>query len=241
MTTEMTNEGTNEATQNETTQDVDIDTTNNTPEPTPEVKQEVKEPVDYSWVPAKFLKDGEPDWQSMSKSYTALEKKLGSKGAMAPDTIDAYDYQAKVEISPEFKEKALKEGKLSAEQYKWVASQYEQLLDIATPTAEKAEAVLRERWGDEFESKAMRAMKAYEVFVPSHISIEEIGNNPIILDILAQVGTELGEDTSPRKPAAAQVGTTKEDIFKLMNEKDYYRNKDKQNLVAEWYAKNAGK
>lgn len=231
-------EVTNEEVTNEEVVNEEVDT--GTPEPTEPVKEEVT-PVDYSWVPPKFLKDGNPDWESLTKSYTALEKKLGSKGALAPDSIDAYDYQAKVEISPEFKEKALKEGKLSPEQYKWVASQYEQLLDIATPTAEKAEAVLRERWGDEFEVKAQRAIRAYEVFVPSNISIEEIGNNPIILDILAQVGSELAEDTSPRKPGAVKVGTTKEDIFKIMNEKDYYRSKDKQNLVAEWYAKNAGR
>lgn len=231
----------NEVTQNEevTNEEVvneEVDT--GTPEPTEPVKEEVT-PVDYSWVPAKFMKGDEPDFAAMAKSYISLEKKLGSKGALAPDSVDAYDYTPKYELPTEWKEKALTEAKLSPEQFKWVASQYESLLDAASPSPEKAEAALKERWGDQFEVKARNAVKAYEVYVPSHISMEEIGNNPLILDILAQVGSELGEDTArQQRPAGPAQGLTKADIAKIMGSEEYYRDPKLRAQVEEWYAKN---
>ena len=205
----------------------------------PEVVEEPK----FDWVPAKFLRDGKPDFETMAKSYTTLEKKIGQKGAFAPESVDEYAYDPKsIQFDPEdnkaFKEFA-KEAGLSTAQYAAVLEKYEEVYSKNIETPEKAERYLKETWGDDYTQQAANARKAFETYVPSDIPIEAIGNNPYLLRVLAQIGSELHEDPTPSKAATKSgAGQSKADIQKLMSEPDYWKNASKQALVQEWYAKN---
>lgn len=217
--------------------------TTTTTEPEVKVEQKVEPKQEtYDWVPKKFLtKDGTPDFQAMSKSYLALEKRQGSK-SFAPETIDDYTFEGKMtydeETTKAFKEKAQKAG-LSTEQYKWVMGEYEEMLNQVSYTPERAESALKEAWGDSYTKNMQNAIRAYELYVPSNISIEEIGNNPAVIAILARVGADLSEDTTPAKSSQASTVVSKGEILKIMKEPDYYRNAEKQKMVTEWYQKNA--
>jgi len=198
---------------------------------------------DLSWVPAKFLRDGKPDFQNLAKSYQSLEKKIGTKGNFAPDSVDAYEYTPKsIQLDEEsnkaFKEDALKAG-LTPAQYQWALEQYEKAHEQTTDTPEKAKAYLEKQWGDDYDKNVQNAINAFETYVPSHIPIEVIGNNPFIIDILSRIGSELGEDVTPVRSSGGAVGQSKDDIQKLMGEPDYWKNSKKQAQVAEWYAKNS--
>lgn len=219
--------------------------------PTVEVQPEIhtpaddKQPIeskDYSWVPAKFLRDGQPDFEAMTKSYTSLEKKIGQKGAFAPESVDEYVYEPKsiqldAEANKAFKQFA-KDNGLSTKQYAAVLEQYEQAVGQVAETPEKAKAHLTEAWGKDFDLHASNAKLAYETYVPSDIPIEAIGNNPYLLRVLANIGAELREDPTATKGAATASGTSIDEIRQLMGDKDYYKNDQKQALVAEWYSKN---
>lgn len=205
--------------------------------------EDIGDVEDLSWVPAKFLRDGKPDFQNLAKSYQSLEKKIGTKGNFAPESVDAYEYTPKSimlddESNKAFKEDALKAG-LTPTQYQWALEQYEKAYEQTTDTPEKAKAYLEKQWGKDYDKNVQQAIKAFETYVPSHIPIEVIGNNPFVIDILSRIGSELGEDVMPVRSSAGAVGQSKDDITKLMNEPDYWKNAKKQAQVSEWYAKNA--
>lgn len=201
------------------------------------------EQKDYSWVPAKFLRGGTPDFEAMTKSYTSLEKKIGQKGSFAPESIDDYEYEPQhIQLDPEsnkaFKQFA-KDAGLSTAQYAAVLEQYEQAVTQVAETPEKAKVHLEQAWGNDFEKHAANARLAYETYVPSDIPIEAIGNNPYLLRVLANIGAELREDPMPSTgQKGSSGGTSLADIQKLMGEKDYFKNDKKQTIVSEWYAKN---
>lgn len=212
-------------------------------ETTAKVDAPTEDGEDLSWVPAKFLRDGKPDFQNLAKSYQSLEKKIGQKGNFAPESIEAYEYTPKSitldeEANKAFKEDALQAG-LTPKQYQWALEQYEKAYEQTTDTPEKAKAYLEKQWGKDYEKNVQQAIKAFETYVPSHIPIEVIGNNPFVIDILSRIGGELGEDVTPVRSSAGATGQSKEDITKLMGEPDYWKNAKKQAQVSEWYAKNA--
>lgn len=212
---------------------------------TPEATTEpvVADAADYSWVPAKFLVDGEPDFQGLAKAHRALEKKIGSKGAMAPESIDEYTYTSKAfdfddELLGAMKAEAMSKG-ISKDQYEWMMSKYEDELISTAPTAERAQEYLQKAWGNDFEKNSMYARRAYEVYVPSDIPVDAIGNNPYVIDILARIGAELDEDSSPRVSTRPQPDT-QEVISSLIKDPNYYNsNKEGEALrerVSAYYA-----
>jgi len=210
----------------------------NTPvETTPEAKTD-----DYSWVPKKFMKDGGPDLQGLAKSYANLEKRLGSR-SLASEAIEDYVFETKhgfqydPEVSSAFKAEAQKMG-LSPEQYAWAMEKYEESVAGSTVTAEAAEKALRNDWGKSFDTNLSYARSAWEAFGPSDMDINEVGNNPAVLKILARVGAELGEDKPTARNATPSRGMTETQINEIINSKDYRANKEKQKLVSDWYEAN---
>jgi len=214
---------------------------------TPEVKTEVAAKPDYSHIPAKFLKaDGTPDDVAMSKSYLALEKKIGKQGSFAPESVDEYVHEAtKVQFDEEqhkaFKEEALKAG-LSTEQYQWMLSKYEDDVQRFLPSAEKTTEVLSAAWGDDFESNVKYANQAASVYVPSNVSREDILANPLALQILSRIGSEMREDTAPPVKSSGPSKITEDDIKAMMGDPDYYKNNERSKelnaKVDEYYRKN---
>lgn len=199
---------------------------------------------DYGWVPKKFLKDGKPDLQGLAKSYQNLEKRMGSK-SLASEAIEDYAYDSKhgfdydPEVSTQFKSEAQKAG-LSPEQYAWMMEKYESEVSRLSMTPDKAEQTLRQSWGKSFDTNLNYARQAWDAFGPSDISIDEVGNNPQVLKILARVGAELGEDKPSAKGAAPSRGMSEDDINEIIRSKDYTTNLKKQEQVRKWYEQHYG-
>lgn len=199
---------------------------------------------DYSWVPKKFLRDGKPDIQGLAKSYQSLEKRMGSK-SLASEAIEDYAFESKygfdydAETTSAFKSEAQKAG-LSPEQYAWVMEKYESEVDRIAMTPDKAEKTLRQTWGKSFDTNLNYARQAWEAFGPSDISIDEVGNNPQVLKILARVGAELGEDKPSARGASTGRGVSEEEINEVIRSKDYTTNLKKQEMVRKWYEQQYG-
>ncbi|WP_157272536.1 hypothetical protein [Azonexus hydrophilus] len=194
---------------------------------------------DYSWVPKKFLKDGKPDLQGLAKSYSNLEKRLGSR-SLASEAIEDYAFESKhgfqydPEVSTAFKSEAQKMG-VSPEQYAWMMEKYEEAVSTNTVTPEVAEKTLRESWGKNFDSNLNYARAAWDAFAPSDMDINEVGNNPAVLKILARVGAELGEDKPTARQASRPTAMTEDQINEIIRSKDYTTNLKKQEQVRKWY------
>lgn len=212
----------------------------------PEVVEEAKV-EDYSYVPKKYLKDGKPDFEGLSKAYSSLEKKLGQKGLIVPEDVAEYEYTPSSEAlfdseerTTAFKAEAQKAG-LSKEQYSFVMGQYENLMINMGFDAAASEAVLKQSWGDSYKANVKQAQRAFEEFAPSDISLDDpVLNHPTVVKLLARMGQELGEDTQAGVKGAAtrSGGMTHDDIKKVMAEPDYYNDQAKQKLVSDWYKKN---
>lgn len=206
-----------------------------------EAKPEVTED-DYSWVPKKFMKDGAPDMQGLAKSYANLEKRMGSR-SLASEAIEDYVFETKHGFQYDeashtaFKSEAQKMG-LSPEQYAWAMEKYEESVASTGTTAESAESSLRELWGKSFDRNLDYARSAWDAFAPSDMDINEVGNNPAVLKLLARVGAELGEDKPSKRAASPARGMTEEQITEIIRSADYRTSKTKQKQVSDWYEAN---
>jgi hypothetical protein len=200
----------------------------------------------------------------VAAAHAELEKKLGNAAARAPEKADDYkadavlakikeatgqDVKLDDAVSKEFREKAHAAG-LSQAQYEFVVEQYfaqvQTMVDASFDNAKvKAEAELVKAWGQStdaaFKANLAGAVKAFNAYAPEALRnpqvMDQIGNNPVVLQILANVGKELGEDTRPN--AGGQGGA---DIAALQNSEAYW-NKDHADharvvaKVSEYYAK----
>ena len=159
--------------------------------------------IDYSYVPEKFLnEDGKPDFEKLSKSYSALEKKLGAP-AETPESPDDYQYDFEYvdnldeEQFNEFKNAALEKG-ITKEQYSWIMSQFDSTIGQMTPSPDAAATQLQEVWGKDFEQNLSAANMAISAYLPEGYDIQQdptLGNNPIFAQIMAKIGAEMVEDS----------------------------------------------
>jgi hypothetical protein len=213
--------------------------------PAPTTAASTKE--DYSYVPAKFLKDGKPDFKTLVSSYSSIEKLVssGKRGAFAPPSADEYEFTPTADIpydeemTAAFKQEAHKAG-LSKDQYKWLMGQYERLVTQGQSSPEAVEAQLKEEWGSDYPRMLTNANRAWQVYGPSDVNLAdypELANNPIVAKLLARIGGELSEDTS--LPAGDSGGVSAKDVEKMMAEPDYWSNPEKQRRVTTWFSKNS--
>lgn len=227
--------------ENETTNTEEVVDQSEVVEP---VEKETATEEDYSWVPKKFIKNGEPDLQGLAKSYQSLEKRMGSK-SLASDSIEDYVFNASgnftydPEVSNAFKTEAQKMG-LSPEQYAWAMEKYEASVSGSIVTADVAEKDLRSTWGKNFDANLNAARAAWDTFAPSDMDINEVGNNTAVLKLLARIGAELGEDKPSNRGATRPTAMSEEQINEIIKSKDYRTDLKKQEIVRTWYEKQYG-
>jgi len=197
-------------------------------------------------VPSKFLKDGAPDYDALTKAYTELEKKIGSKVPVAD--VSEYDFQFQtadewdVEQLEAFKGQA-KEWGLSKDQFNNAMALYEQnitaVLDQYAPNAERAQVALQDQWGNDYGSNMKSAAHAIETFYPEALNDPELGSNPKFIKVMAEIGKQLKEDNAP---STVNTGTgaslSKLEVEALMARSDYTSNKEVQKQVRSWYESN---
>jgi hypothetical protein len=205
---------------------------------------------DYSWVPAKFMKNGLPDVALMAKSYTNLEKLAKGKGiANVPDSIDAYEYTPQgFDVDPEIlgnlKIQAIEKG-ITTDQYQWMMQQYEAEMGRFLPSPEKTHAYLTEAWGDRFDVMSENAKRAFNAYVPSDIPMEAVGNNPYLIDILSRIGADMAEDSTPSAGGSSSPRgrMSEEEKNAMMKDPEYGsgspKGKELFSAVEDWYKRNS--
>jgi hypothetical protein len=220
-----------------------------TPTETPDVEASSEESSDSATyeIPDKFMNDdGDVNIEALVKSYTNLEQKMGTK--IGAESIDEYDYefqhegvfQTEGEEFDAFRQQMLDLG-LSKDQYSGLMGIYEDttmdLIEQLAPTPERAQEALSEVWGDDFEANLQDARAAYDAFAPEDMDINTIGNNPEILQILANIGRLMHEDTGLNNGTAVpNSGLTELEVQEMMNRDDYWTNAEVQRQVAEYFA-----
>lgn len=201
---------------------------------------------DFSWFPTKYMKDGEPDVQNLAKAYQNLEKKLGQKvTSLAPESADEYDYTPDgIELDPEltsaFKNEA-KEAGLSTAQYEFIMKKYQDSVGRDMMTSERAVDMLKQSWGEaEFAGNLTNAQRAFDEFAPSDLSSNDPAlNHPSVLKLLARIGADLGEDSTPPR-SSKSAGLSQGEIEAMMMTDEYnVRGSETRQTVDSWFKKNS--
>lgn len=229
---------------------------------------EPNQTANYDWLPEKFIvktSDGlEVDpiesAKKMAASYDGLSKRLGT-GDIPPKDAESYtvDFGEKALMSfdefkaePENQEflKQAHELGMTEKQVQFVLGQYmERLPEIIQAgkdaTLEAAQSALNEVWKSEaeFTRNLQGAYKAFQHYASPEDKqlIDQIGNNPLVIKLLANIGKDLQEDDGIAKPQ----GINPDDAKALMRG-EAYRNPNHPDhkavhaRVREFYEKNYG-
>ena len=184
------------------------------------------EPGASDWLPEKYRVMGEDgklniegSARKLADAHTSLEKRLGSVGT-PPKTAD--EYEPKVEVEgfnwEEFKADPRMQGFMKTahakgitnDQMSFILGEYAQRAPelvggAAELDSEAASTQLREVWKTdaEFNKNIGLAFRAFNSLADDADKgrIDEIGNNPMVIRMLAKVGAEMQEDA----PAGGDV------------------------------------
>lgn len=175
------------------------------------------------WLPEKYqvknaegVLDVEASARKVAEAHKALEQRMGA-GEAPPKTAEEYAPKLEVEgfnfdefkadpASQTFLKAAHAKG-INNDQLSFILGEYyqrvpelvagAQALDSQTATAE-----LRKEWisDAEFKQNINNAFKAFNGYSTEaeKAQIDAIGNNPLVIRILARIGKEMGEDSPVR-------------------------------------------
>ena len=201
-----------------------------------------------NWLPEKYRvtgADGALDLaassRKMAEGYTALEKRVGT-GELPPKTPEEYSVKLEGVDDEQLQDimsdpamggflKGAHAKGLTNDQVGYVLGEY---LKVAPQLTEGAQQLdqqaatdeLRKEWTTDvaFSENLSLAQSAFKAFAPAadQDRINEIGNNPIVIRLLANIGKEMQEDSPAGNPIAAAVST---DIASLMRSEAYTNDK----------------
>ncbi|WP_427167692.1 hypothetical protein [Citrobacter koseri] len=202
------------------------------------------EPGATDWLPEKYRVVGddgklsiEGSARKLADAHTSLEKRLGSVGT-PPKTAD--EYEPKVEVEgfnwEEFKAdprmqsfmKAAHAKGITNDQMGFIIGEYAQRAaelvgGAAELDAEAATTQLREVWKTdaEFKKNIGLAYRAFNSLADDADKgrMDEIGNNPMVIRMLAKVGAEMQEDA----PAGGEVNLAEQQTIRDLMKSPAYR------------------
>lgn len=178
------------------------------------------EPGANDWIPEKYRVVGEDgklnvegSARKLADAYTHLEKRMGS-GDTPPKTADDYAPEVKAEgfnwdefkADPRmqsFMKSAHAKG-ITNDQMGFIISEYAQIAPelvngAAALDSEAATTQLRETWKTdaEFKKNIGLAFRAFNTLADDGDKggMDEIGNNPMVIRMLAKIGAEMQEDS----------------------------------------------
>ena len=194
--------------------------------------------------PEEFYVEGQPDLTKLSQSYKELSEKV-SKFQSVSD-INEYEFNFESPDSwdqdsfTEFKALAKDLG-LSKDQFSGAMKLYEQnvsqMLEKLAPSASTAQSILSKEWGNQFDANIKSASLAFHKFGQG-IDKSELGNNPVMYKLLANIGKHLSEDSlSSTVQSSPSTGYTKLQIQEMQQRPDYWTNPEVQRVVSDWYNK----
>jgi len=205
------------------------------------------EPGALDWLPEKYRVMGddgklniEGSARKLVDAHSSLEKRLGSVGT-APKTAD--EYAPKVEVEgfnwEDFKSDPRMQGFMKTahakgitnDQMSFIIGEYAQrapelVTGAAALDSEAASTQLRETWKTdaEFNQNIGLAFRAFNSLADESDRgrIDEIGNNPMVIRMLAKIGAEMQEDA----PAGGEVNPAEQQsIRELMKSPAYMDSK----------------
>lgn len=192
-------------------------------------------------IPEKFRttkEDGSIDYEtSMQKvlqSYSHLEKKIGT-GDLPPEKEDGYklDYSKfpeGVKIEPEREKGFLKSCHamgMTNKQVQGVMDRYAELitegLKVQGNQKQAAIDVLKKDWGENFDANVQAAQKGFLTYADEQdkANIDQLGNNPALLRLLAKIGKDIKEDSDVKGGGGSSI----EDVETLMRSVAYWDDK----------------
>lgn len=176
-------------------------------------------PDSYDWIAEKYhvkKEDGTFDLEAsarkVSEAYKHLEQRFGS-GDAPPKTADEYDIKVEADgfnfdefkADPEsqsFLKSAHAKG-MTNEQLNFVLSEFykrapQLVAGAAAMDADTASQELRNEWKNDadFKTNISAAYRAFNAYASEadKAKMNEIGNNPIVIRLLANIGREMKED-----------------------------------------------
>lgn len=197
------------------------------------------EPGANDWLPEKYRVMGEDgklniegSARKLADAHTSLEKRLGSVGT-PPKTADEYAPEVKMDgfnweefkADPRmqsFMKTAHAKG-ITNEQMGFILGEYAQrapelVNGAAELDSEAATAQLREVWNTdaEFNKNIGLAFRAFNSLADDADKgrIDEIGNNPMVIRMLAKVGAEMQEDVPEGGDVNLEEQQTIRDLMK---------------------------
>lgn len=179
--------------------------------------------------------DLEQSARKLSEGYSHLEKRLGT-GDIPPRAADQYNVDLQSELytfddfkqDPEnrqFLDKAHQLG-MTQKQVELVLSEYAKRLPELVQVGkelniEEAYQTLSQVWQNqtEFNSNLRHAYQAFQRYAAAEDlqHIDQIGNNPIVIKILANIGKTLQEDTA----ISRSQGFQQQSVKQLMSSEAY--------------------
>ncbi|MGG2141711.1 hypothetical protein [Symbiopectobacterium sp. RP] len=202
-----------------------------------------QQPGATDWLPEKYRvvgEDGtlniESSARKLADAHTHLEKRLGS-GDAPPKTAD--EYAPKVDAEgfnwDEFKADPQMQGFLTSahakgltnDQLSFVLGEYMQRVPelvggAAQRDQEAASTALREVWKTdaEFNKNIGLAYRAFNSLADEADKgrIDEIGNNPMVIRMLARIGGEMQEDS----PAGSDINLEEQQTIRDLMKSDAY-------------------
>lgn len=203
------------------------------------------EPGANDWIPEKYrvmgeggILDIEGSARKLADAYSHLEKRMGS-GDTPPKTAD--EYAPKVEVEgfkwDEFKAdprmqsfmKSAHAKGITNDQMGFILGEYAQLAPelvngAAALDSEAATTQLREVWKTdaEFNKNIGLAFRAFNSLTDEgdRGRIDEIGNNPMVIRMLAKIGAEMQEDA----PAGADSNPAEQQTIRDLMKSEAYMN-----------------
>ncbi|ELN2738922.1 hypothetical protein [Pluralibacter gergoviae] len=195
------------------------------------------------WLPEKYRvmgADGKVDIagsaRKLADAHTSLEKRLGSVGT-PPKTADDYTPDVKAEgfnwdefkADPRmqsFMKTAHAKG-ITNDQMSFILGEYAQRAPelangAAELDAEAASTSLREVWKTdaEFKQNLSLAHRAFTSLAGPGDDIDAIGNNPMVIRMLAKVGAEMQEDA----PAGGDINLAEQQSIRDLMKSPAYMN-----------------
>ncbi|WP_142478407.1 hypothetical protein [Klebsiella oxytoca] len=203
------------------------------------------EPGANDWIPEKYrvmgeggILDIEGSARKLADAYSHLEKRMGS-GDTPPKTAE--EYAPKVEVEgfkwDEFKAdprmqsfmKSAHAKGITNDQMGFILGEYAQLAPelvngAAALDSEAATTQLREVWKTdaEFNKNIGLAFRAFNSLTDEgdRGRIDEIGNNPMVIRMLAKIGAEMQEDA----PAGADSNPAEQQTIRDLMKSEAYMN-----------------
>lgn len=216
-------------------------------QPTNLLKQGVEEAAPTEFIPEKYRvtkEDGTLDIEAsarkLAEAHGSLEKRLGSGDAppkahtdyaiTPPDDFKDIDFTDDAEMQ-EFLSEAHKAG-YSQKQIDVALASYFKMAPLlagagAEATAEAAETALKQVWTTDADFKrnaglahVATAAAAEKAGISMDQAYAELGNNPTFLRLMAALGPEFQEDSTP---GAASFKAVTEDDIRTMEMSEAYR------------------